>query len=177
MATERRKAGEPIVRRTHRHGSQRYEPYRRDSSSGSSSYSPFALMRQGLDEMDRWFSRLVGDRRRSSSSWSPPLEVFQRGRDLVVRLEVPGITRHDVTVEVGDDTLTISGERRSEQRDQEGLFWTERSYGSFSRTIPLPPGAIADSAKATFHDGVLEVVLQAPSAEARRGRRIDISGG
>jgi HSP20 family protein len=56
------------------------------------------------------------------------------------------------------------------------VFWTERSYGSFTRVIPLPPGTIADSAKASFTNGVLEVVMQAPSAETRRGRRIDISG-
>ena len=57
------------------------------------------------------------------------------------------------------------------------MFWTERSYGSFARVIPLPPGAITDSAKATFNNGVLEIVMQAPSAETRRGRRLDISGG
>jgi HSP20 family protein len=55
------------------------------------------------------------------------------------------------------------------------MYWTERSYGSFCRTIPLPPGAIAESAKANFHNGVLEIVMQAPSQEARRGRKIDIT--
>jgi HSP20 family protein len=87
------------------------------------------------------------------------------------------MTRQDLTVEVGDDALTIRGERRREfEEDREGVFWSERSYGSFSRMIPLPPGAIADSAKASFNNGILEVVMQAPSSEARRGRRIDISG-
>jgi HSP20 family protein len=56
------------------------------------------------------------------------------------------------------------------------MFWSERSYGSFSRVVPLPPGAISDSAKANFNNGVLEIVMQAPSPEARRGRKIDISG-
>jgi len=138
-------------------------------------YTPFSLMRQGLDEMDRWFSRLAGDS--TSKPWSPAVEAFQRGNDFVVRVDVPGMTRHDLNVEVGDDTLTVSGERKSEQKNESGeMFWTERTYGGFSRTIPLPPGTIGESAKATFNNGVLEVVMQAPSPEARRGRKIDISG-
>jgi HSP20 family protein len=144
---------------------------------------PFALMRQGIDEMDRWFSRLS----RSSSSWlpatqrsgdwTPPVEVFQRAGEFVIRLEVPGMTRTDLHVEAGDDSITVHGERKQEHRQEgDGVFWSERSYGSFSRTIPLPTGTIADSAKATFSNGVLEIVMAAPSPEARRGRRIDISG-
>jgi HSP20 family protein len=157
------------------------------------SMSPFALMRQGIDEMDRWFSRMTGDRSttvpwapgRSSRSWtsertdwSPAIEAFQRGTEFVVRAEVPGMKRNEISLEAGDDSLTIRGERRQEQtQEREGMFWTERSYGSFCRVIPLPPGTIADSAKATFNNGVLEVVMQAPSHETRRGRKIDISGG
>ena len=159
------------------------------------SLSPFALMRQGVDELDRWFSRMTGERgaapwpsRRSGrgwmssmqgqqGEWAPAIEAFQRGSEFVVRADVPGMKRNDITVEAGDDTLTIRGERRQEQtQEAEGMFWTERSYGSFCRVIPLPPGAIPDSAKATFNNGVLEVVMEAPSQEARRGRRIDISG-
>jgi HSP20 family protein len=149
-------------------------------------------MRQGIDEMDRWWSRMTGGGNwlsqpfsRSGFSqlaqqigeWSPAVEAFQRSNEFVIRAEVPGMSRQDLTVEAGDDSITIRGERRQErQEDREGVYWTERSYGSFSRTIPLPPGAITDSAKANFHDGVLEIVMQAPSSESRRGRRIDISG-
>jgi HSP20 family protein len=159
------------------------------------SLSPFALMRQGIDEADRWFSRMVGHRSSSppwassrtgrggassmtaDGDWSPAIEVFQRGNELIVRVDVPGMKRHEITVEAADDSLIIRGERRQEQTQEgDGLFWTERSYGTFSRVVPLPPGAIVDSAKATFNNGVLEVVMQAPPPEARRGRKIDISG-
>ena len=109
--------------------------------------------------------------------WAPAIEAFQRGSEFVVRADIPGMKRNEITVEAGDDSLTIRGERRQEQtQEAEGIFWTERSYGSFCRVIPLPPGAIPDSAKAAFNNGVLEIVMQAPSQEARRGRRIDISG-
>jgi HSP20 family protein len=84
----------------------------------------------------------------------------------------------DLSVEVGDDAVTIRGERKHEaQEDRDGMLWSERSYGSFCRVVPLPPGAISDSAKATFNNGVLEVAVAAPSHEARRGRKIDITGG
>lgn len=157
------------------------------------SFSPFSIMRQGLDEMERWFGHWGRDwapasgrgtmpqmgrlAQQFSGDWTPAIEAYQRGNEFVVRAEVPGMNRQDLTVEVGDDSLTIRGERRHEhEEEREGVFWSERHYGSFSRAVPLPPGTIADSAKASFNNGILEVVMQAPSAEARRGRRIDISG-
>ena len=159
-------------------------PPRRDEDR--SSYGPMSLMRQGLDEMERWFghwgrawiSPAVGNSMFSRvGDWSPAIEAFQRGNEFIVRVDAPGMSHQDVQVEVGDDTVTIHGERRQDrQEERDGMFWTERSYGTFTRTVPLPPGAIADSAKASFSNGVLEVVMQAPSAETRRGRRLDISG-
>jgi HSP20 family protein len=137
-------------------------------------HGPFAIMRQGLDEMERWIgqwgSSVTGD-------WTPAIETFQRGNDIVIRADVPGMNRQDLNVEVGDDSVTIRGERRQDKNDErDGTFRSERSYGSFTRVIPLPPGAVTESAKATFTNGVLEIVMPAPSAEARRGRRLDISG-
>ena len=169
----------------------------RDREWERSSFSPFSIMRQGVDEMERWFGHLgVGRGSASPSSawgssargfmsqiarqmgdWAPAIDAFQRGNEFVIRAEVPGMNRQDLTVEVGEDAITLHGERKREFDDgREGVFWNERSYGSFTRVIPLPPGAIGDSAKATFNNGILEIVRQAPSAEARRGRRIDISG-
>jgi len=78
-------------------------------------------------------------------------------------------------VEIGDDQVSIRGERKHErQEEREGYYRSERSYGSFHRTIPLPEGTITDSAKANFNNGVLEIVVQAPPREVSRGRRIEI---
>ena len=148
------------------------------------SFAPFSIMRRGIDEMERLFdSGLRGEwdqvRRgwQQLGNWSPAIETFQRGSEFIVRVDAPGMSRQDIQVEVGDDSVTIHGERRQErQEERDGRFWTERGYGSFTRTVPLPSGAITDSAKASFNNGVLEVVMQAPSAETRRGRRLDISG-
>jgi HSP20 family protein len=167
------------------------QPQRRDMprwDAGEQAYGPFAMMRDMQEQVDRWFTRHgVSDWTSPTSwlsraseavgEWSPAFEAFQRGNEYIIRADVPGMTRTDLTVEIGDDAITIHGERKNEaQEDRDGMFFSERSYGSFSRVVPLPPGAISESAKANFSNGVLEVVIQAPSQEVRRGRKVDITG-
>ena len=108
-------------------------PPRRDADRSSS--GPLSLMRQGLDEMERWFGHwgrawpAAGNSMFSRvGDWSPAIEAFQRGNEFVVRVDAPGMSRQDVQVEVGDDTVTIHGERRQDrQEERDGMFWTERS--------------------------------------------------
>jgi HSP20 family protein len=112
-----------------------------------------------------------------STFFSPPMEVFEREGHLVVRADLPGLTKDDVHVEVTDEALTIEGERRSEHEEQQGEFFrSERRYGTFRRQIPLPEGVNADQVTASFKDGVLEVSMPAPQRQMR-GRRIEIQGG
>ena len=149
----------------------------------TSGFGPFALMRRMQEDMDRLLGDAWGGRRQWPSffgdegrtEWAPAIEAFQRGNELVVRADVPGMAREDLSVEIGDDALTIKGERRYDHKEErEGMFRSERSYGTFCRVVPLPEGAVSDSARASFKDGVLEIVMQAPSQEVRRGRRIEI---
>jgi HSP20 family protein len=184
---------------------QRQQPEMRRWEAEQHPYGPFAMMRDMQDQIDRWFNRVGFGSWTSPSSWvspsswtsqsnwtspshwlsrageqmgewSPAIDAFQRGNEFIIRADVPGMNRNDVSVEIGDDAVTLRGERKGETHDErEGMYWTERSYGSFSRVVPLPAGAISDSAKANFHNGVLEVVIQAPSQEVRRGRKIDIT--
>ena len=105
----------------------------------------------------------------------PQVETTLRGDRLVVRADLPGIDKDDVRVEIDNDVLTISGERRNEQRDErDGYFRSERSYGSFFRAIPLPEGVNTDQCEAKFNDGVLEISLPAPKQEDRKTRQIQI---
>lgn len=107
--------------------------------------------------------------------WAPQVEVFERGDNLVIRADLPGLTREDVDVEVDEDALIIRGERHSDVEDeQEGFYRSERSYGSFYRAIPLPDNVDASSCNATFRDGVLEVTLPKPPQQQSRARRIDV---
>jgi HSP20 family protein len=184
MATDTRNKGKVARRPPQQPRGQ--EMRRRDA--GEHAYGPFAMMRDMQDQVDHWFGRLGLSDWASPSSWlsrageavgdwMPAVDAFQRGNEFIIRADVPGMTRSDLNVEIGDDAITIRGERRNESHEErEGTYWSERSYGTFSRVIPLPPGAISDSAKANFSNGVLEVVVQAPSQEVRRGRKIDITG-
>ena len=126
------------------------------------------------------FGMLQRESRRGGTStpalWMPQIETFQRGDQFVVRADLPGMRKEDVDIELTDDALIIQGERREEhQEDREGYYRSERTYGSFYRLVPLPEGAIPESAKASFNNGVLEVTIQAPPHEVSRRRRLEIS--
>jgi HSP20 family protein len=149
-------------------------------------FGPFALIRRMQEDIDRLFGGVARGQSLASrqsqvqglGEWSPAIETFQRGNEFVIRADLPGLTADDVTIEVGEDEVVITGERRYEhEEEREGVYVSEVTYGGFTRVVPLPPGAIADNAKATFNDGVLEIVVPAPSQEARRGRRIEIQQG
>ena len=144
------------------------------------SSAPFSMLERFADELDNVFNdfglgRARGLLRGRSEMWSPQVEVYQRNNELVVRADLPGLKKEDVTIDVTDNDLIISGERQQEHESERGgIYRTERSYGSFYRTIPLPDGAIADQAKATFKNGVLEIRMPAPPEQVTRGRRLEI---
>lgn len=168
--------------------------------------NPFAFAQAMSQEMDRLFSSLGpadpgtslgrgGSGRGMSSGqsrqpmpqggrqggrlgqWIPPLEVRQRGNELVVCADLPGLSPDDVDIDVEDGVLTISGERQQSNEDrQENYYRSERSYGSFVRSIPLPEGVNEEEVRAHFDNGVLEVTIPIPEQRAR-GRRIEIQRG
>jgi HSP20 family protein len=143
---------------------------RSGASGGSEGRSEVAGSGSGAVSRPRSSNALA-----SRSSWMPQVEVLQRGNDLVLRADLPGLRREDVHVEIEDDVLTISGERRYEsESEEEGLYHSERSYGRFSRSIPLPPGTEGEACEARFTDGVLEVRVPLPQEQQPRGRRIEI---
>jgi len=130
--------------------------------------SPFALLQRFFTDDVASLSNVA--------SFEPQIDLLQRGNELVVRADLPGVRPDDVVVEVGDDALTISGERQQERVDENGgIRRVERTYGAFFRKIPLPEGAIADQAKANFNNGVLEVTVPAPPDQVQRGRRLEIT--
>jgi HSP20 family protein len=103
------------------------------------------------------------------------VELFERGNNIVVRAELPGLNKDDVDVEVDDDALIIRGERHNDvEEEQEGYYRTERSYGSFYRAIPLPEGVDPNACNATFKDGVLEVTLQKPTQQQSKAKKINV---
>src|SRR5262245_61827960 len=141
------------------------------------SSGPLGLMRRFSEEMNRAFGRMFEDFGLSQergfgemTAWSPAVEVFERDNDMVVRAELPGLSKADIKVEMTDEGLVIHGERKKEKEEEhEGWYRSELSYGEFRRLIPMPEGVNADQAKASFENGVLEIT--APIPESTRQRR------
>ena len=99
--------------------------------------------------------------------WTPAVEVFEEEDRYVVRAELPGLKEEDVEVSVGEGTLTIKGEKKTEHEVKEDDYhWSERSYGSFLRTIGFPSNVDADRIEAHHENGVLEISLP-KAAEVR----------
>ena len=125
---------------------------------------PFTLLRQMTSDFDRMFS----DPGLPRSAWMPQIDVFEKHGRLVTKIDLPGMKKEDVKVEVSDGQLVISGERRMDAESAEDQFYrTEREYGSFYRAVPLPEGAKLEDVQATFADGVLEVSVPLPKAGAK----------
>ena len=151
------------------------EPFRSDYFE-----NPFSLMRRFSNEMDRLFEGF-GFRPRffetpvETALWAPNVEVLEKEGKLIVRAELPGLTKDDVKVGVTDDVLTLEGERKQEKEEKrEGYFRSERSYGAFYRAIPLPDGVKADGIVANFRNGVLEVAMPLVKEE-KKVKKIEVN--
>jgi HSP20 family protein len=150
-------------------------------SPGEFFANPFAAMRRMHEDMDRMFADMMGRQTGGSAmgglgAWSPAVEISQRENELSVCAELPGLKPEDVKVEITDEALIIDGERRHEERREEGGKWhSERHYGHFHRTIPLPEGANTTDARAEFKNGELRVTIPVEAPKSNR-RQIPISG-
>jgi HSP20 family protein len=111
-----------------------------------------------------------------SRRWIPAMDLVETPEHFVLKADLPGLGERDVKVELEDNVLTISGERREEHEEKrEGYHRVERATGTFSRSLTLPEGVDADRIEALFDKGVLEV--RVPKPEERKPRRVNISVG
>jgi len=157
-----------------------------EGSEGVARYGrdPFSMMQRLSDEMDQLFGSLFYGRapamtRQSQlqNLWAPEVELEEEGNQLRVRIDLPGIARDNVKVDINENLLTIQGERREERKEggeKKGFRRTERRYGSFYRSVLLPEGVDAEKAEARMKDGVLEVTL--PLTAPKQAKRLEIRG-
>lgn len=144
---------------------------------------PFALLRQMTAELDRAFDEpffglrwpALGSLELTPPNWAPRVDVFERDGRLVTKVDLPGVKKEDVSVQVTDGHLALSGERKQESAEtKDNVYRTEREYGSFYRAVPLPQGVTLEDVKATFADGVLEVSVPLPAKPEAKVHKVEI---
>jgi HSP20 family protein len=138
------------------------------------------------NEMNRLFNTLFeapghagnGGNAGALRRWIPAMDLVETDDDFVLRADLPGLSEDDVNIELEDNVLTISGERKAEHEERkEGYYRVERASGSFTRSLTLPEGVDPDAVKASFDRGVLEVRVPKPEAKKPRKVAISVSGG
>jgi HSP20 family protein len=153
---------------------------RREQDMALVRWSPFHDLLSVRDEMNRLFNDAFGRASGeegvwASGAWVPPVDIYETDDAIVMKAELPGFSKDEVSIELKDHTLLMKGERKrdSEVKD-EHFHRMERSYGSFQRSFLLPEMVDQEKVSATYKDGVLE--LRLPKAETAKPKRIAISG-
>ena len=125
-------------------------------------------------EVNRLFNTLLAPESGSRSQrWAPAMDLVEADDHYVLHADLPGMSEDDVSIEINDNVLTLSGERRDEQEHRgQGWHRVERTFGRFSRSLALPEGVNADAVTASFDRGVLSI--RVPKPEERKPRRIQI---
>jgi HSP20 family protein len=129
------------------------------------------------DEIDRLFESPLAELARTSqilSGWTPALDLYEDKDNFVVKAELPGMKREDIAVSLHEGSLSISGERKSEEKHADAeVYRTERFFGRFQRTVTLPTPVAADKVKAAYKDGLLTITL--PKTEEAKPKQIEVN--
>lgn len=137
-------------------------------------YDPFRGVRALQSEINRLFERDFMESGADLSEWGIRVDVKEDENQVVLRADLPGMEQKDIRVHVENGVLSISGERHfNKEEKREDFHRIERSYGRFSRAFSLPSATDASNIKATYKNGVLEVVL--PKHESARPRQIEVA--
>lgn len=141
--------------------------------------SPFERMEELFEDFFRrpfgrpWFPAIP--RIFEEMKPSPSVDIYEEGDDIVVKSELPGMTKDDIEVNITENTITISGEKKAEEKvEKKNYYRLERSYGSFCRSFELPAEIKPDKAKASFKDGVLEVRIPKSEEAKKKVRKVTI---
>ncbi len=140
-------------------------------------WSSFGRLSDLREEIDRLFDAPLNELARTSnllSGWTPALDVYEQKDNFVIKVELPGMSKEDITVSLHEGSLSISGERKSGTKHTEAeVYRAERFFGRFQRTVTLPAPVAPDKVKAQYKDGILTVTL--PKTEEAKPKQIDVS--
>lgn len=145
-------------------------------------WEPVAELNTIQTEMNRLFNTFFdqpsSSGRGGARRWIPAMDLVETADHYVLRADLPGLSDEDVNVQLEDNVLTISGERKAEnEQRQEGYYRLERASGAFSRSLTLPEGVDPDGVTAHFDRGVLEIAIPKPEQKKPRQVRINLSHG
>ena len=127
-----------------------------------------------FDELDRMFSTQIQEMG-EEADYGPAVDVYETDEDVVVKAQLPGVSKEDVEVSIQENTLTIRAEtRREEEVDEEGYFRRELRYGTFARRLPLPAEVDEEQVSAKMNDGVLEVRAQKAAEVETSGKQVSV---
>lgn len=138
-------------------------------------WEPLREMESLRREMDRLFERMIpaGNGERGAFTFAPSVEMEETDEEIKLKLEIPGMEAKDLDVQVSEESVSISGERKSESKTEEkGMIRSEFRYGKFERVIPLPAHVQNDKVKAEHKNGVLHLTL--PKAEGERRKTVKV---
>jgi HSP20 family protein len=134
--------------------------------------SPWTEMNRLQREMESLFGGYSG----APDLWAPAVDVEETPEHLVFRAELPGLRREDIDIELEDGVLTIHGEKKQEQREENvNVLLQERRWGTFTRRFTLPRAVDGNNIEARYMDGIL--MIRVPKAEEAKGRKIQITDG
>jgi HSP20 family protein len=136
-------------------------------------WDPFAELRRLQDEMLQLFDSSLA-RRPFNGVFSPAVDVSEDKDNVIVKADLPGLTKDDVEITLQDNVLTLRGEKKQQtERKEENFYRMERVHGTFSRSFELPVAVNANKVAATFKDGVLHITL--PKAEEAKPKQIKVN--
>jgi HSP20 family protein len=138
-----------------------------------STWNPFEELAGFRRLFDEPFAGFVRDGGLTAGQWKPLMDVVETKEAISLKVEMPGMKQEDINISLEDNTLTVKGERKHESEvNEEGFTRLERSYGTFQRSVVLPPTVDSEHVKATYKDGVLEIQL--PKKEEARPKAIKV---
>lgn len=143
-------------------------------------WDPFRDLLSLQDRMNRLFEEnltrnKVFEEALTTGRWSPVVDIYETDESVILKVELPGMTKDDITIEINENNLILKGERTF-QKDikEENYHRIERSYGTFSRSFTLPDTVDRDNVNANFKDGILEITI--PKIEGAKPKQIEIKG-
>lgn len=137
-------------------------------------WEPFRELASFQNEMSRWMNGLFDGPGRVTQSWVPALDVWETPSEVVYAFDLPGIPEESISIEVKEETLTVSAEReKTDETSEDGFYRFERRFGSFARAVGLPQGVDQDQIAARYENGVLEI--RVPKPEEQQPRKIALA--